>query len=166
MNLRSSLSNCDDPSPAPLATSLVSSPLVAGVLALAVAGVALLMSSAIGQEAKPVDEPAPAKFSYWMNVKVEESQKVFAALAMADFQAIEDSCKKLESLNALENFVRRTTPGYQTQLRSFEFAVDEVRRQAKHKNIEGVAMGFHQLTLSCVNCHKQIRGSAPPPSKP
>jgi hypothetical protein len=63
------------------------------------------------------------------------------------------------ALNDLERFVRRGAPGYRTQLRSFEFAIAEIQQQAKRENIEGVTMGFHQLTLSCVNCHKQLRGA-------
>jgi len=96
-----------------------------------------------------------------MDVKVQESQLVFAALARADFDAIAQSTKKLKTLSALEGFVRRSTPGYRTQLRSFEFAVDEIQLQAKRQNIEGVALAFNQLTLSCVNCHKLLRH--PPP---
>jgi hypothetical protein len=100
---------------------------------------------------------ARKKFSRWMDVKVEESQKVFASLARADFKSIAASTEKLKTLSALERFVRRGVPGYRTQLRSFEFAVAEIQQQAKRENIEGVTMGFNQLTLSCVNCHKQLR---------
>ena len=102
-----------------------------------------------------------------MDVKVAESQKVFAALAQADFEAISKSAEKLNTLSVLEGFVRRATLGYRTQLRSFEFAVTEIQRQAKRKNIEGVALGFNQLTLTCVNCHRQLRRPTPasePPS--
>jgi hypothetical protein len=95
-----------------------------------------------------------------MDFKVEESQEVFASLARADFKAIAASAEKLKALNALERFVRRGVPGYGTQLRSFEFAVDEIQQQAKRENLEGVTMGFNQLTLSCVNCHKQLRRAA------
>jgi hypothetical protein len=42
---------------------------------------------------------------------------------------------------------------YLTQLRTFEFAVEQ---NAKRKNIEGVTVGFNQLTLSFVNYHKHI----------
>jgi len=65
---------------------------------------------------------------------------VDAALAQADFEAISKSAEKLNTLSVLEGFVRRATLGYRTQLRSFEFAVTEIQRQAKRKNIEGVAL--------------------------
>ena len=108
--------------------------------------------------AAPEDTPENQPFEFWMEMKLQESQKIFAALAEADYAAIAKSADGLKALNRLEGFVRRSAPGYKTQLRSFEFAVDEIRAQAKARNIEGVALGFHQMTLSCVNCHKQLRG--------
>ena len=126
---------------------------------------ALFAKDANQKETPPVAAKS-TKFSFWMDVKVEESQKVFAALARADFKSIAASTEKLKTVSKLEGFVRRNAPGYRTQLRSFEFAVDEIQQQAKRENIEGVTMGFNQLTLSCVNCHRQLRregqGAAPP----
>ena len=126
-------------------------------------GVALLLSL-LAEGAVHGEEPAVVakhdKFSVWMDVKVEESQKVFAALARADFDDIIASTEKLKKVSKLEGLVRRNAPGYRTQLRAFEFAVDEIQHQAKRENIEGVTMGFNQLTLSCVNCHRQLRNDA------
>jgi cytochrome c556 len=96
-------------------------------------------------------------FDFWMTVKLKESQKIFAALAESDFQSITDSTSTLITLNKVEEFVRKQNPNYRTQLNTFEFAVREIQTQAKKENVEGVALGFNQLTLSCVNCHKLLR---------
>ena len=122
----------------------------------------VVFSQVAGQEkSDPVQSAAEAgeaeDFDFWMNVKLSESQKLLEALAKADFDTLTKSSQTLETLSALEGFVRRRIPGYSTQLRSFEFAVDEIKEQAKQENIEGVTLGFQQLTLSCVNCHKQVR---------
>lgn len=128
----------------------------------------VLLSQVAGQEkskpgATPTDSKAPAdtqeteKFDFWMNVKLVESQKLFAALAQADFPTLLESGQRLKAVSGLEGFVRRKTPGYRTQLKTFEFSVDEILRQAEAENIEGVTLGFQQLTLSCVHCHKQLR---------
>jgi hypothetical protein len=119
--------------------------------------------SAQGLE-EPLIEPFPdseAKpFNFWMDVKLEESQKIFAALTKADFKTLVSSTKKLSALSELEGFVRNRTPGYRTQLRSYQFAIQEIEQQAKRESIEGVTLGFQQLTLSCVNCHRQLREPA------
>ncbi len=48
-------------------------------------------------------------------------------------------------------------PGYKTQLEVFATANEEIIRQADEDNVEGAALAFTQLTISCVNCHKQLR---------
>lgn len=108
-------------------------------------------------DTKPAEGKEADKFDFWMNVKLVESQRLFAALAQADFPAISESSRRLKTVSGLEGFVRRRTPGYLTQLKTFEFSVDEILLHAGKENIEGVTLGFQQLTLSCVNCHKQLR---------
>ena len=131
-------------------------------VSIAVIGLILVVgfSFAGGQE-KPASPPAQAgterQFDFWMDVKLQASQNIFAALAEADFSSIVASAEGLKTLTSVEGFVRRKNPKYSTQLRTFEFAVAEIRSQAIKENIEGVVLGFHQLTLSCVNCHKQLR---------
>ena len=129
-------------------------------------GALLGLSQVVGQEqvkteAKKSETSETVKFNFWMNVKLTESQKLLAALSKADFDALIASSQTLDLLNTIEGFTRKGTPGYRTQLRTFEFALDEIEKQAKQENIEGVTLGFHQLTLSCVNCHKQIRQLGP-----
>ena len=121
-----------------------------------------------GQEADPPVRISakPHSFPDWMDIKLEESQNIFAALTEADYAAVVKSADGLKMLSKLEGFVRRGTPGYRTQLRSFEFAIDEIRKQAVSQNLEGVALGFHQMTLSCVNCHKQLRNLPDDANKP
>jgi hypothetical protein len=112
---------------------------------------------------EPLVEPFPdanaQPFNFWMDVKLDESQKIFAALAKADFETLISCSKKLSTLSELEGFVRNRTPGYRTHLRSYQFAIREIEQQAKRGSIEGVTLGFQQLTLSCVNCHNQLRES-------
>jgi len=105
---------------------------------------------------------ASQSFDFWMTAKLKESQKIFAGLASADFQAIAESAETLSTLNKIEGFVRKRSPDYSTQLRVFEFATAKIQQQAEKKNIEGVVLGFNQLTLSCVHCHEQLRDADVP----
>jgi len=137
------------------------------VIALICGVLAVSYCLAMGQENSPKQDGTAAEeipkakkereFNFWMDTKLLESQTVFAALAKANFDAIIKSTDGLKVLTRIEGFVRRRSREYSTQLRSFEFAIDEMNRQAKAKNLEGVVLGFHQMTLSCVNCHKQLK---------
>jgi hypothetical protein len=92
-----------------------------------------------------------------MTVKLKKSQQIFAALTEADYQTIAGSASTLKTLSKVEGCFRKRNLAYRTQLRNFEFAVKEIQKQSKKENIEGAVLGFNQLTLSCVNCHKQLR---------
>jgi len=107
--------------------------------------------------ARPQEVEEPKEFDFWMTAKLRESQAIFAGLASADYQAIAESANTLSTLSKVERFVRKRNPDYGVQLRTFEFATAEIEKQANEENMEGVVLGFNQLTLSCVNCHKQLR---------
>lgn len=102
------------------------------------------------------DEPAKTP-SVWMRTKLENSQKILSGLATNDFDAIARSAKSMNSLSELEKHVRAGAPDYRTQLQIFRAANEDLIKQANKKNLDGCALAFHQLTLSCVNCHKALR---------
>lgn len=120
---------------------------------------------ALGQE-KPKDATADAEtkgdkpVSFWMDKKLEYSQHILSGLALEDFEKIGRTAQAMQRLGKIETFVRRhDTEAYRTQFRVFQFANEELIRLAAEKNIDGAALAFTQLTLSCVNCHKQLRGA-------
>jgi len=127
------------------------------LLAAALIGVAVTGASrAIGQE-----EDKEHPISYWMQKKLEYSQQILNGLATEDFAQIRKNAAAMKRLSRIEGFVRRTdTQSYRTQLHIFDFANNELIQAAEDKNVEGAALAFTQLTLSCVNCHKVIRQSA------
>lgn len=111
-------------------------------------------------------EPQKQEPSFWMKKKLEHSQTIFQALAQGDFEAMQGASEKLRLLNDVEHFVRVRNPKYRTQLEMFRDANEELRKQAGQKNLEGTVLAFHQLTLSCVNCHKLLRDPNEKEAKP
>lgn len=97
--------------------------------------------------------------SFWMERKLRLSQELLAGITAADFDKIAVSAQAMRALNKVEAFVRSRTPGYRTQLQIFDESLAEIARQADKDNVEGAALGFTQLTISCVNCHKQLRAA-------
>jgi hypothetical protein len=97
--------------------------------------------------------------SFWMQKKLEFSKHILAGISTADFDQIVENGEAMRKLSTIEGFIRGRTPGYRTQLQIFEESADEIIRQAKRDNVEGAALAFTQLTISCVNCHKQLRES-------
>ena len=106
------------------------------------------------------EDPKADDSSFWMKRKLDLSQKIFAALTQGDFETIDQSARTMAKLNTIEKFIRGRNPEYRAQLEIFKFANEELIRQADKENIDGATLAFNQLTLSCVNCHKQIRAEA------
>ena len=46
------------------------------------------------------------------------------------------------------------------QLQIFQNANQQMIRMADDENLDGAALAYVQLTLSCVNCHKIVRDHA------
>ncbi|MBX3415157.1 MAG: hypothetical protein KF708_20905 [Pirellulales bacterium] len=108
------------------------------------------LSAQEGEEEKPT--------SFWMQKKLEYSQRILSGLATEDFEALRKNATAMQNLNRIEGFARRRdAKEYRTQLQIFEYANSELIRSANQQNIEAGALAFTQLTLSCVNCHKVIR---------
>jgi len=97
--------------------------------------------------------------SYWMQKKLEYSQNILSALATEDFEAIRTNAASMKALDALEKFVHPRPKDYRMQLQTFQFANDELIRNSREKNVDGAALAYVQLTLSCVNCHKVLRST-------
>jgi hypothetical protein len=109
--------------------------------------------AANGQDAGGKNQPA----SFWMQKKLEYSKNILGGIATADFDRIVESGEALRRLSTIEGFIRRQMPGYGTQLQIFQDSADEIIRQANKDNVDGAALAFTQLTISCVNCHKKLR---------
>ncbi len=116
--------------------------------------------------AQDQDKPAPLitveqPMSFWMEKKLEYAKKILEALTSGKHHEIESNAEHMRLLGKIEGFVRRQSPSYSSHLQSFDLATRELTRQARDKNIEGATLAFHQLTTSCVACHRSIREVSP-----
>lgn len=95
--------------------------------------------------------------SVWMKQKLTYSSRILEGLAKGDLDLVNQSATAMRGLNKVEYFVRREPASYRTQLNVFQFSVDELIRTSRENNLDGATMAFTQMTISCVNCHKQLR---------
>jgi hypothetical protein len=119
----------------------------------------VLDPAAVGQEQK-TPEATENQPSVWMRKKLDFSRNILAGLASEDFDKVAANAQAMQGMSKLESFIRGKMPGYRTQLEVFQDANEEIIRQAQKDNVEGAALAFTQLTISCVNCHKHLRGQA------
>jgi len=109
-----------------------------------------------GQENKASEKD---KASIWMKKKLELSQNILAGLTESDFEKVRLNAEGMKFLGYLEKWDRGDMPDYKRQLSYFEIANRELIRQAREKNLDGATLAYNQLTVSCVQCHKIVRGA-------
>ena len=70
---------------------------------------------------------------------------------------VADGAKNIRFIGYFEKWTLATRPDYKQQVSFFDFACQELIRQAEAKNLEGTTLAYLQFTASCVQCHKVMR---------
>ncbi len=93
----------------------------------------------------------------FMKAKLLHSQQVLRGLAIEDFDLIAKNANTMSLLCADQAWMVIQTVEYRERLTEFRRSVDSVTDAAKAKNIEAAALGYVDMTMKCVNCHKYVR---------
>lgn len=93
----------------------------------------------------------------FMQAKLKHSQQVLKGLAIEDFDLIAKNSQAMSLLCEDELWQVLQTPEYRARSAEFQRSVDAVTEAAKKKNLEAATLGYVDLTLKCVNCHKYVR---------
>ncbi len=121
---------------------------VTGAAALGIVAIALFAGA----------ESEKKQDSSLMRKKLAHAQNILEGLALENYDEIKENAKALDAISRLDQWMKIKTPAY-TQLSSeFRSAVAKMATMADEKNLEGATMNFMQVTASCVECHKLIRG--------
>lgn len=99
----------------------------------------------------------PQKISETMQLKLKHAQNVLKSLAVEDFDSIADDAKNLSLLSQTAEWQVYRTPEYRHFSAEFRRAADTLTWEADAKNIDGAALAYVQMTLTCINCHKHVR---------
>jgi hypothetical protein len=97
------------------------------------------------------------KASELMQKKLKHAQKLLGALATNDFKALAANADELIQLSKEAEWRVVKTPRYELFSDQFRSHCEEIIKHAKDKNIDGVALSYVEMTLSCVKCHKYVR---------
>jgi hypothetical protein len=99
----------------------------------------------------------PKKVSEIMQLKLKQAQKVLEGIAMKDFKTISKSADELLFLTKEEEWKAIHTPDYENFSNEFRRNLQELMKNAKDENIDGCALSYVDMTLTCVKCHKHVR---------
>lgn len=132
-------------------------------LALLIAG--LVQSQGI---ADPVqDMPKEVRtLDAFMRRKLDLSREAIQGIVTEDFPLIKKSAEGLEKMSRQAEWEVFHLDEYNHFSAEFRRIARSMGKQAEEKNIDGAAMAYVQLTMSCVECHKFTRGVRMADAKP
>ena len=101
--------------------------------------------------------PAQDNVAIFMKAKLKHSQEVLKGLATEDFDLIAKNSQAMGLLCQDELWQVLQTPEYRARSAEFQRSVEAVTEAARKKNLEAATLGYVDVTLKCVNCHKYVR---------
>lgn len=121
----------------------------------------LLVALTLGMLAGPGLSPGEANNQKQLNRimvdKLKNSQKLLEGIALADFNKIASSAEELIQLSRTAEWLVLKTPRYEVHSNEFRRAAEVIIQKARAKNIDGTALAYLELTMSCVRCHQYVR---------
>lgn len=93
-----------------------------------------------------------------MRDKLELTQGILEGLAVENFDLILSRSQRLSAMSQEVGWKVFENPDYEQQSIAFRRNVDALTKAAKNKNLDGATLAYVRATMSCVECHKYVRG--------
>lgn len=120
------------------------------------AALAALLFASLGATVAPNDPKITTREV--MKAKLESSQKVLEGIATENFVTVSANAQKLVVLSQAAGWQARQTPEYKQFTAEFRRHAEALQKAARSENVDAASVAWFQLTISCVNCHRHIRG--------
>src|SRR3954462_7547273 len=107
----------------------------------------------LGGPAPPSGEARQAQnVNRVMVEKLKNAKLLLEGLALADFKKMERSAEELIQLSKTAEWLVLRTPRYEMYSNDFRRAAGAIVQKAQARNIDGTALAYVEMTLSCVRC--------------
>ena len=94
----------------------------------------------------------------FMREKLELTQGVLEGLAVEDYDLIIVKGAKISAMTKEMDWRIFENPNYEQQSATFRRHVDSLVKAAREKNLDAATLAYVRVTMSCVDCHKLVRG--------
>ena len=94
----------------------------------------------------------------FMRDKLELSQRVLEGIVTEDYDLIIARGTKLSAMTKEADWRLFENPNYEQQSVTFRRQVDSLVKAAKNKDSDAATLAYVRMTMSCVACHKLVRG--------
>jgi hypothetical protein len=89
--------------------------------------------------------------------KLKNSQAVLEGLALNDFTKISRGAEHLIQISKTAEWSVRKTAKYELFSNEFRRAAATIVEKARDKNLDGAALAYFDMTMTCLRCHRYMR---------
>jgi len=93
-----------------------------------------------------------------MKEKLDYAHLLLNGIATENFDLIANNAENLNRLSQSTVWRQGRTPEYEALSADFRRHAVALTKAAKDRNLDAASLAYVQMTLSCVNCHKYMRG--------
>ncbi|MCY2983618.1 MAG: hypothetical protein NTY15_08265 [Planctomycetota bacterium] len=128
-------------------------------LVIAIPALAIMLSM-IPLHGKPQEQTGKASKSQldsFMEMKLEHSKAILEGLATENFEQIAKASQALTALSLESSWNAHTTMEYLDHSSDFRRALHVVTSAAHEENLDRAALGYVNMTVQCIECHRYLR---------
>jgi len=112
-----------------------------------------------GSIVAPFGQPkVPVTTKEFMREKLEHSQRLLGALATEDYVTLQKLSERLSAMTQHADWQAFQNPDYTAFSATFRTHANALTKASKDKNIDASTLAYVRMTMSCVDCHKFVRG--------
>jgi hypothetical protein len=128
---------------------------VTGIAVLAGLGITYFAFNSHAAEKKTQQN----KVSRFMRAKLDAAQDVLEGLVTEDYDQIKQGADKMAVMSKATEWQVIQGPVYAQYSSEFRRSCEQMAKMAKDKNLDGAALSYMHLTLTCISCHKHVHSS-------
>jgi len=129
---------------------------VVALLAAFASAIAVTTIHAREKDDKPVQGAKEVPGSL-MQQKLEHAQGLLSALSVGDFDRMVTDSRELQRISLEARWSQPYSPEYAEFGDDFRSSLDRVIAAAQKRNIDGAALNYVEVVLTCIDCHKAVR---------
>jgi len=119
--------------------------------------VAVLGPVLLGFGVRAAPPPKADDAAALMQKKLSHAQKLLEGIALGNFEVIGLQAGDLMNVSKRAEFKVFKTAEYELYSNVFRRSLEDIRKGVKEKNLDAATLGYVDMTISCVRCHKHVR---------
>jgi pantoate kinase len=99
------------------------------------------------------------KLDAFMQEKLEISKQILEGLATDDMEQVAQGAQQLAAISLESAWNTHTTAEYIAKSEDFRRSLSIIREGARSKNTDRATLGYINMTVQCVECHRYLRSN-------